>query len=180
MGRVYFRRNASNYCPLVSEIIEYAKHQVDKFYLDLLERFNMFEDVEENNDGDEEEGASIFDHTAKDRLKSRLGLNVMEKTIKSMKRNGTWDRQSANLDEGDTEPLEEDLMLMEDSNLKSWNSERESNQLVNEVDKLLLLDDELDTSKKLEPRGMGDGISISQGLDDVERERNTISLMKGI
>ena len=91
MGRVSFRRNASNYRPLISEIVEYAKHQVDNFYLDLIDRLDL-EEVEEDHDEGDDYGGSIFDDTRRDRMKSRMGLNVMEKTIKYMKRNGTWDR----------------------------------------------------------------------------------------
>merc|ERR1719431_1894098 len=54
MGRVSFRRNASNYSPLVSEILEFAKHQVDQYYLDLIDELDLEEVNDDDGDNDDD------------------------------------------------------------------------------------------------------------------------------
>ena len=69
MGRVSFRRNASNYSPLVSEILEFAKHQVDQYYLDLIDELDL-EEVNDDDDSDDDD-----DHDDDDHSGLRVGRN---------------------------------------------------------------------------------------------------------
>ena len=154
MGRVSFRRNASNYCPVVSEVLEYAKHQVDKYYLDLIDELDLEEDDgEEEDDGDENCGSSNFDETRRDRIKSRLGLNVMEKTVKLMKKSGAWDDCNGEIDEDDRTdgmPVLRDLMLMDESGANAA-PEIVDCDLESEVDRLLCIGDDLSPRPQLTP-----------------------------
>ena len=157
MGRVSFRRNASNYCPLVSEVLEYAKHQVDKFYLDLIDELDLEEDEgddDEDDDDDENGASSNCDETPRDRIKSRLGLNVMDKTVKFMKKSGTWDNgDNSEIDEDDRPdgmPVLRDLMLMDESGVKAA-PESVDCDLASEVDRLLCIGDDPSPRLQLTP-----------------------------
>lgn len=74
VGRVFFRTNASNFCPLVSEILEDAKHQVDTFFLKRLDR--------RKRETGESQKMQVGSECHFDEMKSRLGLNIVEKTMK--------------------------------------------------------------------------------------------------
>ena len=142
MGRVSFRRNASNYSPLVSEVLEYAKHQVDQYYLDLIDALDLEED-----DGEDDGRELIFDDAPRDKAKTRLGLNVMEKTVKSLKRNGTWDPNVD--DDDDLRDHVQAQTIEEEPNLLSVNAENKpfsfalvDDTLASEIDRLLEIGDQ--------------------------------------
>ena len=154
LGRVSFRRNASNYQPVISEILEYAKYQVDKFYLDLIDELDLEED---DGGGDERKGGSVFDESRKDRAKTRLGLNVMEKTIKSIGDNGA--RRQRHVQEDDdgyddvwpSQAHTRDLMVVNDEKDADHVSGYVNCEATSQLDELLGLCDDTKSEDPISP-----------------------------